>query len=99
MTDFAENQPLDGEPVFHCAHLNEQPNGHNPRGHFFFIPGRGLTVVTADFVKHTANWVILCEDCFSKVDHRNALPSFKELIGGANIWSGNAPVIRNPEPK
>lgn len=86
MTEWAEDQPLEGECVLWCLHDAE-------KYHFFRTPTK-LIFVRPDGTDGEATWLIACDPCFKRAGRD---PKKLEIRGDA-IWQGNAPIIKALRP-
>jgi hypothetical protein len=82
---FAKQQPIDGEIVTHCGHLENKP-------HHFFGFGPDLPLMTftrPDGSKFPSRWMVLCKKCFNR--HSDAP---EKCIRADSMWVGDEPAIK-----
>lgn len=83
MKKFTKEQPIDGEIILHCAHMNNANKVHwwkFPTEVYFRRP---------DQTVGTAIWMAVCDKCQKKC----AGDPSKIEIAGDLVWDGNDPVI------
>jgi hypothetical protein len=87
MSQYAKQQPSDGEIITHCGHLEKEVGPH----HFF---GFGPELPEAQFTrpdgsKFSSRWMVLCQGCFNA---HGANPS--SCIRADSVWIGDEPAIK-----
>lgn len=84
MSEWAEQQPKDGDTLLTCGH----EVGHY---HFWKFPG-GIDFRRPDGTIGEAEWLCACEACFTL----SGGEALRVPVRSDATWRGDAPVIRSP---
>ena len=87
MTQFADMQPRDGDPVLHCGHI-----GMGRTFHWWKAVGK-MGFRRPDGTLGKADWIFACDHCFQEA---GGDPK-RILIRGDGTWLGNEPHIEKAE--
>jgi hypothetical protein len=87
MKEFTQEQPVDGETILHCGHIDNDQTFH------WWKFKHEIYFRRPDETVGTAAWICLCSDC-----HRKSKGDISKVeIKGDGIWNGNEPIITKNE--
>ena len=85
--EFTPEQPIDGDTVLHCGHLEKAKRLH------WWKFQHEIYFRRPDDTVGTACWIASCEKCFRKSGGNGT----QIEIRGDSVWNGDDPVVERPK--
>lgn len=89
--EYTKEQPKHGDLVMHCFHTTSNVH-HFYKGNFKYANILSPPESSEVPLQGTAKWLIVCDDCFNKVEGDIHKISFCGVCG-VSFWQTNKPIV------